>query len=365
MRFRNDTKLLREYVRRIIAEEDYGGGGYPGMGSMMAGNYAYGVSFGDADSLSKTFIAPFTDVFKTALGQTKELGQKVKTMAKVAFGTIVTTLIPGLGANYAQIFDEEKQQIEKIRSEYADVYKRTDDALGGGDAALLAFMASPGLAIGAVVAKSTPAAAKGLLSAVTGGLSDDAIESVKSKAKGLERSALGDSGESSSGSKGKKSGSRAPSSFFGETQLHEEDPPKEENKVSKLEKILKNKKFINRVLDNPETQQMQKTATAIYRGTLKQVYAEAEKILRKTNSIEEMEKLIKKKIPEIQKLKTMNPEERKVAEEKMISGVRSSMKKFYIKNLKDQVQRVLDAGVPPEAQYVKDYRATIQKIESL
>jgi hypothetical protein len=363
MRSENDTKLLREYVRHILAEEGGDGGGYGGYG---AGDMVYGASFGDKDSLKNTFITPFTDVFKTAVGQSKELGAKAKTLVKVAFGTIVTTLIPGLGANYAQLFDEEKEKISKIRSEYSEVYKRTDDALGGGDAALLAFMAAPGLTLGAAIASKTPGVAKDLLSAFTGGLSDEAIETTKSKLQKVGRWAVGDSGESrSSGSRSR--GRRSPSDFFGEMQLREKDDDKgsSKGKVYDLETLLKNKKFIGKVLNNPETLKIQETATEIYRETLKGVVAEAMKVLKNVNSVEELQKMTKVQVPEIQKLKSMDPEQRKVTEEKLIKGIRDSMKKFYVKNLKDQVKRVLDAGVPPAAQYVKDYQATIKKIESL
>jgi len=361
MRFTNNSVLLREYVRQVLSEDDAGGNPAMYSGNLgMAGEMPYGVSFGSEDSLMKTFITPFTDVFKTAVGQTKEISRKAQTLATVAFGTILTTLIPGLGANYAEIFDKEKQDIEKIRSEYADVYRSTEEALGSSDVALLAFMASPGLVIGAKAAQLTPAITKNLLSAVTGGTSDKVFDSTKDKLTRLGRWAVGSSGDapSSSRSSGKR---RDPSSVFGESQLHEED----KGAVFNSEKLLKNKKFLAKALNNPETQQMQKAATQIYRETLQKVYAEAEGVLKKATTAEDLQKMMKKKIPELEKMKKMPPEEKKKAEAQLIDGVKKSMKKFYVKNLKDQVQRVLDAGIPAESQYVKDYKSMIQKIEAL
>ena len=41
------------------------------------------------------------------------------------------------------------------------------------------------------------------------------------------------------------------------------------------------------------------------------------------------------------------------------------MKAFYVKSLEGQVKKVLDAGLPEESPYVKDYRAVITKIKAL
>lgn len=367
MRFTSSSVLLREYVRQVLNEDDAGGNPAMYTGNLgMAGENPYGVSFGSEDALMKTFISPFTDVFKTAMGKTKEISRKARTLLTVAFGTIMTTLIPGLGANYAKVFEKEEEDINKIRSEYADVYKATDDAFGS-DAALLAFMASPGLVIGAKAAQLTPVITKNLLSAVTGGGSDELFDATKEKLKSAGKWMIGD--DSGGGGGGSRRSGKSPSSVFGETQLHEEDDESGKKKgkggTYSTEKLLKNKKFLAKALDNPEAQKMQKAATQIYRGTLQNLYAEAENVLKKAKTAEDLQKMMKTKIPELDKVKTMPPEEKKKAEAQLIDGVRKSMKKFYVKNLKDQLQKVLDAGVPTEAQYVKDYKAMIQKIESL
>ena len=222
-----DERLLREYVQSILLEDE-AGGNTALFGGAGAGFNAYDASFshgvgggagawsgGSAQDLHDTFIGPFVDVFKTAVGKTKEITRKTRTLLWVGLQTVLTTLIPIYGYNYAEVFDKEKEDIEKIRGEYKDVYDRTEAALSGPDATLLAFMASPALTLGAFAAKATPEATKGLFSAVSGGLSDEIYDGTKSKLEAAGRWLLGDDtgGKSRSRPSGKKGKGRSPSDF--------------------------------------------------------------------------------------------------------------------------------------------------------
>lgn len=370
MRLTIKEALLREYVKTVLNEDDaggnpaYGGGGDIGLG---AGS-PYGVSFGSGQDLIDSFITPFVDVFKTAVGKTKEITRKASTVLWVALQTVLTTLIPIYGYNYSDVFDKEKQDIEKIRSKYKDVYDRTDKALASSDAGMLAFMANPAVVLGAkFAAVATPKAAeeaKDLLSAATGGFSDSAIDSVASAYKKAGRWAVGDAGEIAP-SKGP--GKKTPSAMFGEAQLHEKAGKKSPMTLSK---VVRSKKFLNHVFASPEAQAMQKQAQAIYKRTLKEVYDQAEELLKSTKTVEGLEKAAKGKIKgdmksKVDEVKKLPPEEKKKAEEMLVKGVKKAMKEFYVKNLTDHVKKVMDAGIPADAQYVKDYKSVIQKIQSL
>jgi hypothetical protein len=373
-----DERLLREYVQSILLEDEAGGntalftpgGGY---NAYDAGFSMGGAQFGGGKEMYDAFIGPFVDVFKTGVGKTKEIARKTRTLLWVSLQTILTTLIPFYGYNYADVFDKEKEDIEKIRGEYKDVYDRTEEALKGPDAMLLAFMASPAITLGAFAAKATPDVVKGLFSTVSGGLSDDLYDGLKDKLEKLGRWSLGDDGRSSSSSKRSSKSRRDPSSFFGESLVLEKDEEKRKGKIYGPKELLKSKKLLKTVVSSPKAQKMADDAKKVYRKTLGDAYAEAEKTLKKTQTIEDVEKAalaskakgsaeIKQKVAEIKKLP---PEEKKKAEEMLIKGIRTPMKELYVKGLEDRVKAVVDAGIPEESDFVKDHRQVIQKIKSL
>lgn len=349
--------LLREYVKRVLTEDE-------GDVAAMTGDIGlgaespYGISFGSREDLISTFVTPFTDVFKTALGKTKEITRKSATLLWVGLQTVLTTLLPFWAYDYKSVFDAEKDDIDKIREQYRDVYERTDQALASNDAALLAFMASPAAVLSVWAAKKTPGATLEILSAVTGGISDKIYDSIASKFKMLDSASLT--------AKTSKTKSKSPSDVF-EAHILEQGDKK---KVSPKD-VLKNKEFLEKALSAPAAKEMQEKATKIYKKTLNDVYKQASDKLS-AKSIEDFEKLInpkakgaadvKKKISDIKK---MPPEEQKKAVQMLIDGSKKATKDFYVKNLSDHLVKVLEAGIPEESQYVKDYKSTISKIKSL
>lgn len=346
-----EEKLLREYVKRVLTEDD-------GFVAATDGGSPYGVSWGSGEDLFNTFVGPFVDVFKTAAGKSKEIAQRVKTLVLVSFKVVLSALIPVLAQTYADVFDEEKKKIDKIRGEYKEVYDRTESALKSGDAGMLAFMASPAVVVGALAAKKGPGVAKEVLSGLTGGLSDDLAEKIKEKAIQAGRWSLG---EKKNGNREKTEESFTLSSTR-KIRLTEEDETK--SKVTP-EKIFKSKKFINKALENPKVLELQRVATETYRASLKEIYTQAENLLRNAKTVDDLEKFAKKKIPEAEKVRSLQGEERVKAEKMLIDGVRKAMKEFYVKSLTDQVNTVMRDGIPEESQFVQDYRSMIQKIEAL
>lgn len=347
-----EEKLLREYVKRVLTEDD-------GFVAATDGGSPYGVSWGSGEDLFNTFVGPFVDVFKTAAGKSKEIAQRVKTLVLVSFKVVLSALIPVLAQTYADVFDEEKKKIDKIRGEYKEVYDRTESALKSGDAGMLAFMASPAVVVGALAAKKGPGVAKEVLSGLTGGLSDDMAEKIKEKAIAAGRWSLG---EKKNGNREKREESFTLNSTR-KIRLLEEDETSKSTVTP--EKIFKSKKFINKALDNPKVLEIQRVATETYRASLKEIYTQAENLLRNAKTVDDLEKFAKKKIPEAEKVRSLQGEERVKAEKMLIDGVRKAMKEFYVKNLTDQVNTVMRVGIPEDSQYVKDFRSTIQKINAL
>jgi multidrug efflux pump subunit AcrB len=343
-----DNKLLRQYVRKVLTE-DFGGygGDYAGIG-LDVDSGPYGRSYGSNQDLYDAFIGPWVDVFKTAVGKSKEVTRTAWTAVDVVIGAALTSIIPGLGRTYENAFEEEKKDLEKIKSKYKDVYDKTDQALASTDAAFVAFMSSPALVIGKIAAEKSPTVAKEILSVATGGSSDEFIDRIRSK--------------NAEASDDKKKSKKDPKDFFGESQLNEEE---KESQDSLERKILTNKKFLQKVTDAPTFKEMQQVAVELYRDTLKDIYGQAEAIVKKAKTIEDLQKLTKKPIPDADKIKKLPPAEKAKAEKLLLDGVRKAMKDYYVKSLEQQVASVTKAGIPEDAQYIKDFRSTIQKIKSL
>lgn len=369
-------KLLREYLTYLL--EDTVGASTLADAGISAGDISaaagpYGMAFGSKEDLKNTFITPFTDVFKTAVGKSKEITRKGRTVLTVGFAAILSTLIPGLSVRYSEIFKEEEKDIDKIKNEYKDVYERTSKALASTDAAFLAFMSAPDLALTAIAARKAPEVAKDTLSILTAGFSDVLFDEL------MEKNFLDpedDEDYKHKTASRKKRASRRDTSLLKKTDKSDNKKTeavelnlsllKEISEEEASRKILTNKKFLRKSLENsPNLRDVQKISIQTYRRSLNEVYKQALGVLKNAKSVEEIEKIAGKKIPEAEKLRQLQGEERQSAEKMLIDTIRKSMKEFYIKNLQSQVDVVLKAGIPEEAQYVIDFKETIQKIKSL
>jgi hypothetical protein len=339
--------LLRECIKEMLREDD--GGMYGGLDPM--GGVPYGMHFASQDQMYKIFIEPFANVVGVAAGKTKELSQKVQTLAKVAFETVATTLIPILKDSYGEIFANEKKNIDKIRSEYSDVYNATWDAFKEMDVLIAAFMYRPDLFMTDQFARKVPKAAAKLLSVLSGGSLDNI----------LARIFKGD------GRKKKIDHSEGPGMPY-ESVIREDEKGKKKKKstgsVDKLAALVKHEKVKDVLANSPKVQQMTKVGQELIRGTLGDVLEQASTVMQ-AKSLEDLQGKLGKKLPGIDKLQQVPQQERLAAEQQLLSNVKKSMKEFYTKQLEGQVKAAIDAGVPQEHPYVKDYASVISKIKNL
>ena len=158
-----NQRLLREYIRKIIVEND-GSFAIDTGGLGMGPNGSWGAS---PDTLFNVFVQPFADVVKTVKSEALITTAKIRTVLNVALVASLTTLLPIFKSNYSEIFKKEEQDISKIKSKYKDVYERTNKALGG-DAAVAAFFYSPAAYLTFEFARKTPKAAFKLLNTLAG-----------------------------------------------------------------------------------------------------------------------------------------------------------------------------------------------------
>lgn len=354
-------RVLRQYIRHILAENDLGGfdmSGYGyGMGMGMGGGMYGGWEGASGEGLFKAFIEPFTDVVKTAVGETKQLVRRGHTLLRVAFETVMTTLIPILTDSYDEIFAEEKADLERIKGDYADVYARTDEALKG-DAEALAFILAPGAVAAKGVFNHAPTAAASMISVLSGGKSDKYF-------------GTGWTGPGRSG------GRASPGSVFGDSKsfygrrLDEKDDKKKKPKITSKE--------IAAAMNDPDVVDAIKKKTA----GLRQEILEAKKnklkaILEKSKAVltaktaADVAKAIgdksavddaKKKVLASKDAKDMDPKQLDAIFAELPKTAGPMLQKSFLAPLEDEKKALAKAGAPEEV--VKMYDQVITKISSM
>jgi|SRR5579885_516786 len=356
--------LLQEFVREVLREDD--GGVYGDLAMADAMQNPWGVSFGSGKDLYNIFVKPFADVVQTAAGKTKELSQRGQTLLRVTFETVATTLIPFLTDSYNEIFEHEKEKLDKIRSEYAEVYRSNWDAFKDEDFQLLAFMYNPGRFITSKVLKKSPAVAVELLSIVSGGTLDayldpikKALDSGEEPLTGLDRAnGKRKNVEDVFGSGG---GGGYDVGWGGGGGHHMEGVIREaegSQQPATPEQKLANPKLIQAVNNSQMARKMRQQAQQLVRAPLTQVYKQAQAVLG-ANSIQDLQQKLGKRLKGAEKLEQIEPQARQAAEQQLMAGVKKSMKDFYIKSLTQQAKKF--EGTP----VLDDYKQAISKIKAL
>lgn len=384
-----DGLLLREYVRSVLTEDDVGSeyGSYADAAAMSS---PYGVSFGSAGEYYKTFLKPWVDVFKTAEGKTKETARKAVTVLQVGARVIISTVIPIISFRYKEVFDAEKRDVEKIRSEYKSVYDSTASALTSGDAGLLAFMAAPEYMMAGIVASKGPEFAINVLSSVTGGVFDELLGNVVRKlddanrwadraVSSLRRDARSDSySYSASGGRSRRRTRRGPTnrdlrdledSYYRSGALvNEEKDAESAGKKYDFETLLKNKKFLMKGLKSKTTEQMKSDARRVIDDTLKAAVQQAQFVMKNVKSLDDFKKIAKKsdaKAAIDKMIASAPPDKQKEAEQATLKSVRSTAKEIFLKPLRDRVAAVKKDGVPDDSYFIVKYKEAIQTIEAM
>ena len=357
-----DDKLLREFIRAVLTEDDGGGGG--DMGSMGYGYFSagdltgpWGVSFGSGQDMANIFIKPFTDVFKTAAGKAKELSQKGQTLAIVAFETVATTLIPVLESTYNEIFQKDKERIDKIREQYAEVYQSNWDAFKDNDAQFLAFCYNPAAFINTKILKKSPSAALAMVSILTGGTIDTWLDRIK------ERFGLDKEPKDSLANKEDWSAWEPTMGGMG-GGMGMESVIREAGDKPSLEQVFNNPKLQAKLTNSPMVKRLEADGKQVVRTALENIYKQARGVLN-ARSLQQLQHAVGKKLPGLEKLGQMQPQERQVAEQQLMIGVKKSMRQFYVKSLEQQVQAFTKAGVPQNHQLIHDYGKVIGKVKAL
>lgn len=362
--------ILREYVRSYLLKEDDGGFGFGMMGDMIG---PYGVHYASGGQLYNTFIKPFVDVVAVTTGKAKEMGARTLTAAKVAFEAIATTVIPWLTSDYEEIFQKEKQAIDKIRDEYKEVYAATWDAFRNKDVALIAFFCYPGIVMTSTFARNSPLTALRVMNVMSGGTMDDTIMKVKTTfASPFYHGHHGSHSKTTTNYMTFNSPGGDKMGWMGESIVKEDDGDEEKKKTTKGEKskkerfadVVTDKRLVKKALSSPFAQRVQADARRIVENTLRDVTEKASNVMAAT-SLEDLQKRVGKPLKGMDKLHNVDKESRQEAEKRVLENVKKSMREFYVKNLEAQVKDAVSAGIPQDSGFVKTYAATINKIRSM
>jgi len=130
----SEELFVRKQVKKILLEQD--GGLSWSMGAWDPGT----------DALYKTFISPFTDVFKVAQVAFKDTLSISIDIAKYALAVS--------DEKRAEVKQRYREKREKYKGQMDTAFQSTKDAMNGEDAQFFAFLAAPGLFMGKGLAKA-------------------------------------------------------------------------------------------------------------------------------------------------------------------------------------------------------------------
>jgi hypothetical protein len=327
----SSKKVLREYVA-LIVEDDGGGEAMGLMGGVDA--MPYGMQLGSNSDLYNVFVAPFVDVFKVAAGKGKELSARAMAAGEVLLKAVATTLVPTLSANYKKIFEEEKSRLQRIKSEYKNVYDAVWSAFMHDDAKVLAFMYDP-FSAGALLTfwggKAGLSAALSALDVVTAGALTPLRQKLSSK--GIKQQPVA----------------------YGTSDV-------QEGRAVMFEGVDDMKATIKQALDRPEALRMRREAQGIVQGSIKKVL----QLAKETLSAPSVEAFLQKVAPEqLQALNKLPTQEKAALKGPALEALKASAKQFFVKSIEAQVEHLKKVGVPTTNAMFKDYEAALSKIKAM
>lgn len=132
---KNDQELLKEYVSELLEQEK----------NVQQEAYDWWYQGTDVLGLTgkKGFLTPFFNVAKTALAGILDVGVHVVGLIKTVIGAVRNSVIPFVKKDLDAINRETKARSDKIKQEFSDVYKHTDDIIKGNEFQVLLFALNP------------------------------------------------------------------------------------------------------------------------------------------------------------------------------------------------------------------------------
>ncbi len=376
-------KLLREFVKEVLKEDDTGGTGYGGGGgdsSGQMGGWGYGMmNYGP--SIRSWAIDPFLDLGKIFKASAMKIGTRVKTLGKIIVETVLTTVVPVLETNYKLIFEHEKNDLNKIRDKYRDAFSRVDGAFTE-DVMMLSFMLNPSSFVVGKVAANSPKQILSALEIFSHGNDNikQYLDNVSKRLEQIHNDLTQDIDQYKIDQKGKfvPKGQRGPyltqkkrdqfqkagimdSVNYSDHAIFESQ--KQETETSYIQKVLEDPNLKKLIESSPLAQQMQKDARNVANDLGNKILQEVRRVFA-AKTIEDLQQIVKKPLGS-EKLNTLSPQEKQQAEQILITQVKSAMKQFYIKSLEGEINNSLQRGISPNNLYIATLKNMINKIDQL
>lgn len=372
----HEEKLLREFVKAIIVEDDTGGHGYYPSGAMngMGGGSNYG------DSLKKVFVDPFIDAGKVIKASSSKLLLRMKTLAKIAIETILTTMIPFLQSNYEMIFKNEREELQKIHEKYKKNFEGVDRAFTG-DAAFLAFMISPEAYITTKFIANSPQMALSVLETLAVGNEGltKYFEDLKKRLQMIEKELKDDvSNYKISGNTFVKKGARGPYMTTKKKDLlrkagigqpggaairAENFEKKIDPRVELVMSALKNPNVMRQLSQSPLAKSMKADAFQVVDRIDKKLFNEARNVLS-AQTLQDLEKMMGRSV-NVPGLEELEGQDRVNLEDGVLKQVKASMKEFYVQSIKKEIASLENSGVDSANLYIKALHDTVSKLAAL
>jgi hypothetical protein len=369
-----NTLLIREYVKQILIEDDFGGGdaGAGGaIGGGLAGYTGVGINIVSDDLITKTFISGWKDLFKTATAATKSLSASAIGTMKTALATVTDAIFPFYKAQYSNIFKQLHDTQDKIRKEHAPVYNSIKNALGENDDFLVsAALFSPdkffatsiqnpsAFVTGVGIAKAPDAIAKMFDTLTGGGMLGKAIESqyagdkLPKVKKVLQKTLSKDTYGMLFGT-----GMGVPSDFSARElkqlvgfPLNEEE---QANNQAMAMKILMNPQIIRQVLNSDELKKLSRQTQQVTQETLDKIVKVVQQVSQ-VHNLNDYSRIVGKHF-EVKQEELPTEEQNKLLE-----AIKQNVKKMYVEALtveKNHIIKVTSNDAPLAQAYEKAIRA--------
>lgn len=382
-----DDRLLREFVREVLKEDDTGGAGFGGIGSFDGGSGMGYMNYGK--DLKSIFIQPFVDAGGVIKASTSKALLRMKTLAKVSIEAILTTMIPFLKSNYEGIFKQEQEQLKKLKEKYKKAFEGVEKAFYN-DVMVISFMISPEAFITAKLAQQAPRQVLGMLEVLTAGNEGLVayFDDIKKRLDAIDKDIKDDPANYKIGPDGKMvpKNQRGPyltqkkrdllkkagltSGFARDGQGLAEAPvapplqmTAQERMGEEVARALKNPDVQKEIARSPYAAQMRGDAKALAADIERRVFGEASRVLS-AQSLEDLQKILGRPV-EVSNLQTLDPQDQEAEKAAVLSQVKLAAKDFYLQALRADVEGLQKDGVDPNNLYIQTLQNIISKLSNM
>jgi regulator of RNase E activity RraB len=382
-----DDRLLREFVREVLKEDDTGGAGYGGIGDFAGGSGMGYMNYGK--DLKSIFIQPFVDAGGVIKASTSKALLRMKTLAKVSIEAILTTMIPFLKSNYEGIFKQEQEQLKKLKEKYKKAFEGVEKAFYN-DVMVISFMISPEAFITAKLAQQAPRQVLGMLEVLTAGNEGlvTYFDDIKKRLDAIDKDIKDDPANYKIGPDGRMvpKNQRGPyltqkkrdllkkaglsSGLARDGQSLAEAPVAQPFEMTAQQRMgeevaraLKNPDVQKEIARSPYAAQMRGDAKALAADIERRVLGEASRVLS-AQSLEDLQKILGRPV-EVSNLQTLDPQDQEAEKAAVLSQVKLAAKDFYLQALKADVEGLQKDGVDPNNLYIQALQSIISKIAAL